>query len=235
MRANLRGERGIALLEAALVAVTLLALVLGGLAVRQIITRNDEIRQVTSRALARLTVRPLDITFSPSGEPVLTVRTDAIRAAVEEAGTAAEAELSLLFERNRTAGEPYFIEAKFVVVHVDEATGQPTGEIETPASSSWHWGDLVPDAETEQKTNLDLRFEQLVAEAGGLGEGSLFAIPSGIRGAETGWQYLPLTVLVGFRVVTGPGDELSARIWSEASGETMIGASKAGVLRALME
>jgi hypothetical protein len=228
-------HEGVALLEAALVAVLMLTLLLGGLAVRQVITRNDEVRQVASRALGGMRITPLEISFTPSGEPSVMVRTELVRDAVREVAEAAELLLTEIIRGNQTQDEPYFVEAKFVVVHVDPSTGEPTGVIETPALASWTRGSLVPDQETEERTNLDSRFEQLVQQAGGVGDGGLFAIPTGMRGEGVDLRFLPRTVLVGMRVVTGAGDELTARLWSEMSGETMIGASKAVVLRSLVE
>jgi len=218
---------GLAMLEAVLVLALLLAMLLSGLALADMMARASGVHRMVDQHLYDGVIRPWQVrTAEIGGGMELEVNEAALTEWI--AGVAVKVEEDLT--ARAVEADEYFVESAWARIPVDPLHGgvDPAG-MEVVQMVRGHF---VPPATVLVRSDLEEEFRRLAgsSEASG-GAPSFLALPSGRFGRDDAGQYLPVAFVVGLRVVRSVERGMTGAVLRELGVEPVVYDWRAIVLR----
>lgn len=230
---NLLGQKGIAVLEMAMMSVLLLGVFLGGVGIVDYLSQTRAINGIVEKSLNDNSYKALKRDAVSGGLLLDSAALDQYLAdVVAQAMTDIATELPQVRE--------YRIESRGCAIGIDPQTGISQGiEVGTCADSVA--GTLAVPASVSTLVDFDTEFtrqaDQMIrASAGSTSQSSLLAVPQGSYGRNTNQeQYLPRAVLVGLRIFLSLEGSLSGFAFKQFGGTPYVYNRKVSHLRGVLE
>lgn len=182
-------ERGLGVLEAALIMMILLTIFLSAVGIFDYLSKGSLVSHVIDQFVHDQEVKPFEIQGA-----TLRFAEDRLRQTLPIIVGNIETNLLAIFAREGIDATAYIIEAEFVAIEIDTQSGEPQ-RVARYRDSKVTRGSLTVPNEMTDRLSFDSEYEAMLDRGG-----SQYASPSGLYGLDSMQErYLPLTPIIAVR------------------------------------